>query len=167
LNPGDQARFDLRAALSDGFSGPVSVTARVEDAPLTVSVVEPGITPAQPATLVVTAQHGGMPQAYDVIVTASGGGIERSAAITVTLVEPPVISFATYTGKLLTISAGSLGGQPRVFINGVDQTDKIKRIQGSQITIKAKKRPLGLVSGQNRIRVVRGQAASAEFILRL
>jgi hypothetical protein len=54
-----------------------------------------------------------------------------------------------------------------VFINGVDQTDKIKRIQGSQITIKGKKRPLGLGSGENMIRVVRGQAASAEFILRL
>ncbi len=168
LNPGAEARFELNAAFANGFSGPVSITARVEEsAPLNMSVVEPGLTPSQPASLVVTAQQSGRPQSYDVIVTASGGGMDRSAAITVTLLDPPVISSATFTGKLLTITAATLGDLPRVFINGVDQTDKIKRAQGSQITIKGKKRPLGLASGENRIRVVRGQAASADYILRL
>jgi hypothetical protein len=130
-------------------------------------VVNAEVTPSQPASLVVTAQQGGVPQSYEVIITGSGGGIDRSAQITVTLVNPPVISSANFTGKLLTITAGTLGDMPRVFINGVDQSDKIKKVQGSQITIKGKKRPLGLGTGDNRLRVVRGQAASAEYILRL
>ena len=168
LNPGDEAKFDLQGAFADGLSGPISIAAQVEgSAPLTLSIIDPSVTPSHAASLSVTAQRDAGPQSHEVIVTASGGGIERKASIIVTLLEPPVISFATFTGKLLTISAGTLGEQPRVFINGVDQTDKIKRIQGSQITIKGKKRPLGLGSGENRIRVVRGQAASAEFLLRL
>ena len=93
--------------------------------------------------------------------------MERSAAITLTILDPPVISSASFIGKLLTIDAATLGELPRVFINGVDQTDKIKRVQGSQIMIKGKKKQLGLGGGANSIRVVRGQAASAEFILRL
>jgi hypothetical protein len=168
LNPGAEARFDVKAALANGFSGPVSITAHAADsAPLIVSVTQPEVTPSQPASLVVGAQPGGMPQSYEVIVTASGGGLERSAPITVTMLNPPGITSVTFTGKLLTISAGPLGDLPRVFINGVDQTDKIKRVQGSLITIKGKKRPLGLASGENRIRVVRGQAVSAEYILRI
>ena len=168
LNPGAQTTFYLNAAFANGFSGPVTITAQAADsAPLDVSVVNAELTQSQPSGLVVTARQGGLPQSYEVIVTASGGGIERSAAINVTLLNPPVISSASFTGKLLTITAGTLGEMPRVFINGVDQTDKIKKVQGSQITIKGKKRPLGLGSGENSLRVVRGQAASAEYILRL
>lgn len=168
LNANGEASFDVGAAFANGFNEPVSITAAVDDGtPLNVSVVESNLTTSQAANLVVTARTGAEPQAYNVNVTAFGGGIERTAKLEVTVLDPPVITAATSVGKLLTITAAGLGELTRVFINGVEQTDKIKRIEGSQIVIKGKRRLVGLVAGDNRLRVVRGQAVSAEFILRL
>jgi hypothetical protein len=167
INAGGEAIFNLRAAFANGFSQPVSITAQVDEpAAFNLSIVQPDVTSSQPARLVVGAKQGIPAEAHSILVTASGGGLERTGRITVTLLDPPVISSAFFAGKLLTVTATGLGELPRVFVNGVDRTEMIKRIQGSQITIKGKKKKLGLVDGENRIQVTRGQAAG-EFIFRL
>jgi hypothetical protein len=168
MNAGEQVTFDLAAAFGSGFGEPLSVVARVDEGvPLEVTIPEPVLMPSQPASLVVRAKQGALPEAYLINVTASGGGLERTAKLTVTVLDPPVISSATFAGKKLTIRTSAPGQLPRVFVNGVEQTDRIKRTEGTQIVIKGKKRALGLVGGENRLRVVRGQAASDEFVLRL
>ena len=169
-----QANFNLLAAFGSGFSDSLSLAAAVDgSAGVNVSLPQPMITPTQNGSLIVTPQAGASPQSYSVNITAIGGGIQRSARVEVTVVDPPVISSATMEGKLLTITVSNIGNpqlllNPRVLINGVDQTDKIKRFEGSNIVIKGKKGILGIVPGtDNRLRVVRGPAASEEFILRL
>ena len=167
INAAGEAEFNLRAAFANGFTGPVSITAQIDDpSAFNLSVAQPDVTPSQEARLVVRARQGIPAEAHSILVTASGGGLQRTARITVTMLDPPVISSAFFAGKLLTVTATGLGELTRVFVNGVDRTEMIKRIQGSQITIKGKKKKLGLVGGENRIQVVRGQAAG-EFVLRL
>jgi hypothetical protein len=167
INIDGEAKFDITAAFADGFSEPLSISAQADEgAPLTISILQPTLTPSQNATLVVSAQQPKQPQTYNLTIKGSAAGIERTTRVTIALLDPPVISSVTYAGKLLTVSVDSPGAVPRVFINGVEHTDKIKKISESAITIKGKKGVLGLVAGDNRIRVVRGQAASPEFILR-
>lgn len=167
INVGGEAAFDLTAAFADSFNETVSITAQAEDMPLDISINQSNLTPSQPATLTVSAQPGGQFEAYNITVRAAGGGIERTAKITVTLLDPPVISSAKYKGKKLTITVNNQGSLPRVFINDIDRTNTIKSNSGLQIRITGKKAALGFIKGNNRIRVVRGQAASSEFILRL
>lgn len=168
VNAGEEATFDIKAAFANGFNAPVSITAQAEgNAPLNISINQPNLTQAQPATIKVSAQPGSQAEAYNINIRAAGGGLERTAGITVTVLDPPIISNVKYSGKKLTITVNDQGSLPRVFINGIDRTDQIKSNSGPQIKMKGKKAVLGFVSGNNRIRVVRGQAASAEFILRL
>ncbi len=168
INPGEEITFDFEAAFANGFNEPVSITAQAdESAPLDISIVQPNLTPSAPASLIVSSHREGQPQAYNITITASGGGIERKALVTVTLLDPPVISSVKSKGRKLIIKADNAGELPRVFINGVDRTDKIKSFSAPKIKLKGDRTALGLVTGNNSIRVVRGQAASAEFILRL
>jgi hypothetical protein len=165
MSPDGEARFDIRAAFANGFSEPITVSAGADEAtPLDFSIVQPTLTPSQPATLVVRARPGAPLQSYHFTIRGSASGIERTAKATVTLPDPPVITSATYVGKLLTLSVRA-GSMPRLFINGVEHTDKIKKLTESEIVVKGKKGVLGMVAGDNRIRVVRGQGVG-EFILR-
>jgi hypothetical protein len=167
INIDGEAKFDITAAFADDFSNPVAISAQADEgAPLDIAILQSTVTPSQGATLVVSAQQPKQPQTYNLTIKGTAAGIERTATVTITLLDPPVISSATYAGKLLTVSVDSPGVVPRVLINGIEHTDKIKKISESVITIKGKKGVLGLLAGDNRIRVVRGQAASAEFILR-
>jgi hypothetical protein len=166
MNPDGEARFDIGAAFADGFSGPITIKAQADDdAPLKFSVIQSSLTPSEPAALVVSARPGAPLQSYNFTITGTAAGIERAAKATITLPDPPVITSATYVGKILTVNVRA-GSMPRLFINGVEHTDKIKNLSESEMIVKGKKGVLGLVAGDNRIRVVRGQAASADFILR-
>jgi alpha-N-arabinofuranosidase len=166
INIDGEARFDITAAFASDVTEPISITALTDEtAPLNLSIVQSTLTNSQPATLLVRAQPGSPLQSYNITIKGTGAGIERTAKATVTLLDPPVISSATYVGKFLTVSVRA-GSVPRLFINGVEHTDKIKNLSESEIIVKGKKGILGLVAGDNRIRVVRGQAASADFILR-
>ncbi len=167
INIDGEAKFDITAAFANGFNEPISISAQADEgAPLNISILQSTLTPSQSATLVVSAQQPTQLQTYNVTIKGSAAGIEQAALVTVTLLDPPVISSATYAGKFLTVTVNSPGSVPRLFINGVEHTDKIKSISGSEIILKGKKGVLGLVAGDNRIRVVKGQASSAEFILR-
>ena len=167
INLDGEAKFDITAAFANGLTEPISITAQADEgAPLNLSILQSTLTPSRNATLVVSAQQPKQAQTYTLTITGSAAGIERRAMVTITLLDPPVIASATYAGKLLTVTLNNPGTVPRIFINGVEHTDKIKKIAASEITIKGKKGVLGLVAGDNRIRVVKGQASSAEFILR-
>jgi alpha-N-arabinofuranosidase len=166
INIDGEARFDITAAFAPDLTEPVSITAQADEGrPLNISISQSTVTPSQPATLVVSPRQGSPLQSYNITLKATAAGIERTAKTMVTLLDPPVISTATYVGKILTINVRA-GSVPRVFINGVEHTDKIKNLSESEIIVKGKKGILGLVAGDNRIRVVRGQAASTDFILR-
>jgi alpha-N-arabinofuranosidase len=168
ITASETATFDVDAAFADGFQEPITLSAQVDDgAPLDVAIVQAGVSASQTGSLLVTPMAGGHPDAYSITLTGSAGGVDRTATINVTLLDPPVITSATYVGKKLTLTTTDPGPMPRVFVNGVDQTDKIKKRKGDQIVVKAKKKILGLNPGDNRVRIVKGQAASAEFLLRL
>jgi len=168
INRGGQAEFDIRAAFADNFNGAVSITTQADQgAPLDISIGQSNLTRSQPATLMVSARSDSEPQSYNITIRAMGGGREQTSRVTVTVLDPPIITSVKYKGKKLTITAGNQGSQPRLFINGTDRTDRIKTISGSKLKIKGDRTDLGFTDGNNRIRVVRGQAASDEFILRL
>lgn len=165
INAGGEARFDITAAFANNLTEPVLITAQTDEGkPLNISITQSTLTASQLATLIVTPRQGSPLQSYTFIIKGTAAGIERTARAMVTLSDPPVISSATYVGKILTISVRA-GSVPRLFINGVEQTDKIKKLSESEIIVKGKKGVLGLVAGDNRIQVVRGQAVG-EFILR-
>lgn len=167
INFDGEAEFDITAAFADDFNEPVSITAQTDEtAPFDVTITEPNLTRSQSATLRVSPQSNIQAEAYNISVKAVGGGVERMARITVTLLDPPVISAVKYKGRKMTITVSDQGELPRVFINGVDRTDRIKANSGAKIKIKGDRAALGVISGNNRIRVLRGQAASSEFILR-
>jgi photosystem II stability/assembly factor-like uncharacterized protein len=79
----------------------------------------------------------------------------------------PTISSAEFqTAKLLVISGSGFGSSPTIFINDVEQTDKIKKSNNSTITLKAKAKLMGIKAGDNTIKVVSGNGiASNVFTL--
>lgn len=168
INRDGQAEFDIRAAFADSFNSAVSISAQTDQGtPLDVSVGQSNVTRSQPATLIVSAGPDSEPQSYNITIKATGGGLERTSRITVTVLDPPVITSVKYKGKKLTITVNNQGSLPRLLINGVDRTDRIKTNSGSKLKIKGDRNALGFTNGNNRILIVRGQAASSEFILRL
>ncbi len=164
INVGEDAEFDIAAVFANGFDAPVSISAEADETtPLDISMVQPTLTSSQKASLIVSAEPNSPPQSYNVTIRASGGGVEKTARLTVTVMNPPIVNSAKYNGKKLIIKAEGLGEQPRVIINGLDRTDRIKSISGSKIKIKGKKEELGIVAGDNTIRVVRGLSYSDAF----
>jgi hypothetical protein len=79
----------------------------------------------------------------------------------------PVISLAEFqTAKLLVISGSGFGSSPTIFINDVEQTDKIKKSNDSTVTLKTKAKLMGIKAGDNTIKVVSANGtASNVYIL--
>jgi hypothetical protein len=78
------------------------------------------------------------------------------------------ITAAQFDGnKTLTIEGSKFGGSPRVFINNVDKSHLIRESTDGFIRLKKAKKKLGLVTGDNTIRVFDGNVGSNLFLLKL
>ncbi|HKS39816.1 MAG TPA: S8 family serine peptidase [Blastocatellia bacterium] len=67
----------------------------------------------------------------------------------------PTINSITFDGKKnLRIEGGSFGLSPRVMINNVDRSKFIKSIANLSISLKAKRKKLGLNDGDNTVQVI-------------
>ncbi len=80
--------------------------------------------------------------------------------------EPPSISAVMRKGKKVTIDGSNFGASPQVFINGVERSNFINSSSGAQIVLKGKSKKLGLVDGDNTIKVMTS-AGESSFVLRL
>ncbi|HET9532767.1 MAG TPA: hypothetical protein VFQ92_20600 [Blastocatellia bacterium] len=114
-----------------------------------------------PVVVTAFASH---PSGIIQAATYGRGAYELSTAV-----ERPVISSVEYDGKKKVTVRGSLfGASPRVLINSIDMSSRVKSASDSSIKIKAKPGVLGLSPGDNSVQVVSADgAASNTFILRL
>lgn len=85
----------------------------------------------------------------------------RSSAIPLPLIS----SVTQQSKKKLRIDGMHFGIAPRVLINSIDRTDKITGSSPTQLTLKGKPKKLGLVDGDNLIKVVSGAGDSNIFTL--
>jgi photosystem II stability/assembly factor-like uncharacterized protein len=83
--------------------------------------------------------------------------------------QRPTVNSASFDGKKkLTIEGTAFGNSPAVFINNADRSGQIKGVSATQVKLKGKAGKLGLVTGENTIKVVDAAAgASNVFVLRL
>jgi hypothetical protein len=81
----------------------------------------------------------------------------------------PVITNITWDGKKkFNIEGTGFDDQPRVLINHVDQTDRLKSIEVTLLKFKAKAKKLGLVTGDNTVQVINSNdAVSNVFTFKL
>lgn len=97
--------------------------------------------------------------------------VAMNASLTMTAVfsrGPAIRSVTQQTAKLLIIDGVNFGQSPRVLINDVDRSSFIKTMSTSSITLKGKKKKLGLLTGENRIQVIGdGGVGSIVFVLTL
>jgi photosystem II stability/assembly factor-like uncharacterized protein len=84
-------------------------------------------------------------------------------------VERPVISSVVYNGKKkLTIRGSLFGATPRVTVNDIDLTGRVKNSSDTTINIKAKASLLGLRPGDNSVQVIGSDGSTSNtFILTL
>jgi hypothetical protein len=92
----------------------------------------------------------------------------RDFSLTVTP-PAPVINQVVFDGKkTFTIVGTRFGSAPRVFINNVDRSSKIKGRSDTAITVKAKPAKIGLKPGDNQIQVIDSAGnISNTFVFRL
>jgi photosystem II stability/assembly factor-like uncharacterized protein len=77
----------------------------------------------------------------------------------------PTIDSASFDGKKkLTISGSAFGEAPRVLINGVDKSGKIKSSSDSSMTVKGKSNKLGLTEGDNTVQVITSDDAGSNVV---
>jgi len=74
---------------------------------------------------------------------------------------PSISAAAFQTTKLLVISGSNFGSSPRIFINDVEQTERIKKSNNLSITLKAKAKALGVKAGDNTIKVISANSAAS------
>ncbi|HKY03714.1 MAG TPA: hypothetical protein VJQ56_02425 [Blastocatellia bacterium] len=79
------------------------------------------------------------------------------------------ITNVTFNGrKKMTISGSGFSGSVQVFINDIDRSSKVKSVSGGSIKLKGKADQLGLVPGENSVRVTTaGGSETNRFTLRL
>ncbi|MEW6209528.1 MAG: hypothetical protein AB1631_14260, partial [Acidobacteriota bacterium] len=77
----------------------------------------------------------------------------------------PAISSVVFNKKKMTIS-GFRFSSPSVFINNVDRTSRIRSATEETIKLRGKPNQLGLVEGDNSIRVVNEDGESSVFVFR-
>lgn len=82
---------------------------------------------------------------------------------------PPEITTANFNGaKKLIISGNRFGNAPRVIINNLDKSEFVTSSSDTTIQLKAKKKKLGLVDGDNRLQIIDANTgASNVFTLRV
>lgn len=80
-----------------------------------------------------------------------------------------LINNVTFDGrKKMTISGGGFSSGLQVFINGVDRSSRIKSVSSGSIKLKGKANQLGLVTGDNTVRVTNANGAETNnFVLKL
>ncbi len=78
----------------------------------------------------------------------------------------PTISLLTYDGKKnLRIEGSSFSLSPRVMINNVDRSKYIKSIANLSISLKAKRKKLGLRDGDNTVQIIDANGARSNTAL--
>jgi hypothetical protein len=82
--------------------------------------------------------------------------------------SPEIISANFNGAKKLAISGNRFGNAPRVFINGLEKTEFVTSASDSTIQLKAKKKKLGLVDGNNTLQIIDANGSSSNvFTLRI
>ena len=105
------------------------------------------------------------------IATASGGHIYVADVYNFRIQEfgqvPEIIS-ASFAAKVLTITGGGFGPAPKVLVNGADRSMYVTAVATNTITLRAKRKLLGLVSGPNEVEVIgEGGQATNVFTITL
>jgi hypothetical protein len=154
----------------EGLTHEISFRARlatpIEGASLSLSdrSVEPGGT----ATITVTAEPDVPLSTSSIRLQSEGEYTAHAADIPVTVVTVPVINSATYAKKTLTIQGSDFGSAPKVFVNGADHSAQITSATDTSVSLKGKKKKLGLHAGENRIVLVDSAGTSSgECVLNL
>jgi len=116
----------------------------------------------------------GMPPVVVTEFTAQASGLIQVATYGRGIFEimpnsRPVIANVTWDGKKkFNIEGTGFDDQPRVLINHVDQTDRLKSIGVTLLKFKAKAKKLGLVTGDNTVQVINSNdAVSNVFTFKL
>jgi hypothetical protein len=96
-------------------------------------------------------------------------GPSANSRVTIPGGSAPAIGSASFNGtKKLSISGQGFGSSPRVLINNIDKTDRLKSSSDTSLKLKGKASALGLTSGDNTIRVVHASGAGSNvYVLRL
>jgi photosystem II stability/assembly factor-like uncharacterized protein len=140
--------FDRSVRLAAAASPPSGrVTAR-----LSSETVAPGGT----ATLTVTISDG-PPLSTRVLVSGTAGGVTRTLPLVVSAgsfsAKGPRITGLSAGRNRYTISGAGFGQAPRVLVNGVDRTGRVRRASDAEVVIVGTPEQLGLVPGENHIQV--------------
>jgi photosystem II stability/assembly factor-like uncharacterized protein len=103
------------------------------------------------------AQESGLIQAS----TYGRGAYEITVGVT-----RPAISSVEFNKKKMTINGARFSGSPSVFVNDVDRTSYVRTVSETIIRLKSKPKKLGLVEGDNLIRVVNEDGGTVVFTFR-
>lgn len=103
------------------------------------------------------AQESGLIQAS----TYGRGAYEIMAGV-----SRPAISSVEFNKKKMTINGSRFSGSPSVIINDIDRTSYVKTVSDTTIRLKAKPKKIGLIEGDNTIRVVNEDGGSTVFVFR-
>ena len=169
VSAGSSATFTINTDSAAGSSRPISLSAAVTppDGTVSTSFSPNTVAPGSGSTLTVNTTAATRPSALTIKITGADGTTVKTEVVTVTVIQGPLVSSATFDGaKKLTISGLRFGSNPRVMINGTDRSSFIVSISDTAILLKAKQKKLGLVAGDNAIQVVDAAGtASNIFIL--
>src|SRR5262249_166692 len=81
------------------------------------------------------------------------------------VLQLPVIDLVTSSGKKLTISGQNFGSNPHVIINDVERNQFITGVTQQLVSLKGKPKKLGLVTGNNSIKITTAAGESNVFTL--
>ena len=133
---------------------------------VSVSLSDKTVNPGGTVTVTVTANAAAPLSTSSIRLQSEGEYTAHAADIPVTVVTVPVIGSATYAKKILAIQGSDFGATPKVFVNGADHSAQITSTTDTSISLKGKKKKLGLHTGENRIVVVDAAGTSSdEFVL--
>ena len=152
----------------EGLTHEISFRARLA-APIegvSLALSDRTVNPGDTTTITVTAEPDAPLSTSSIRLQAEGEYTAHAADIPVTVVTVPVISSATFAKKILTIQGTDFGTGPRVLVNGADHTAQVTSATDTAITLKGKKKKLGLHAGQNTIVLIDSAGTSSvEFAL--
>jgi hypothetical protein len=135
---------------------------------VSVTLSDRAAEPGGSVTITVTADAAAPLSTSSIRLQAEGEYTVHAADIPVTVITAPAISSASYAKKILTIQGSDFGASPQVLINGADRSAQITNTTDTSLSLKGKKKKLGLHAGENRIQVIDSAGtSSAEFVLNL
>lgn len=172
IGQGEAVNFTVRAQGVNGYTLPINLSATVSPAnsTLNLSFTSVSITPGGNVTFRVATTGSTPPGTYSITISGNSSGLIRNTAVNVVVTQGlPKIEAVEYSPpKLVLITGSKFSTAPRVFINGVDRSEYLKKAGDTSIKLKGKANKLGLVTGNNTIQVVdaSGQVSNT-FTLRL